>query len=58
MQLTVKQAVLWLINSLTEEYRKECLQFWRERFGDRYADEVHAKFVEDWKNIVKKMKNN
>jgi hypothetical protein len=58
MQLTIQHAVSWLMDSLTKEYRRECLYFWRERFGDKYADEVQAKFLEAWKNRAKKIKNN
>jgi hypothetical protein len=52
--LKVSDAVEWMMKQYTKEYRRECLCFWRERFGDKYADEVQAKFLDAWKSRAKK----
>lgn len=40
MRLEVNDAAAWLCKALTSEYRHSCLAYWREKFGDLYADEV------------------
>ncbi len=45
-QLTIDQAVDWLMKQLTVEYKRECLRYWREIFGNQYADSVKAKYLE------------
>jgi hypothetical protein len=39
-RLPVSQAADFVCDSFTLEYRRLCLAFWRERFGDDYADQV------------------
>ena len=29
-------------------YRKECLKFWREYYGERFADQVEKMVKEKW----------
>ena len=48
-QLSIPEAVAWIMRSLTLEYRQLCLLEWREKFGDGYADEVEAKVKQQWK---------
>ena len=47
--MSVTEAVTWLMNSLTLEYRQLCLREWREKFGDAYADEIELKVKQKWK---------
>ena len=47
--LTVDEAVAWIMQALTLEYRKKCLREWREKFGDAYANEIEFKVKRNWK---------
>lgn len=31
-----------------KEYRKRCLEYWREHYGDRMADKIEAMVKERW----------
>lgn len=46
--MTADEAVAWLGRSLTREYRRECLAFWRTHLGEEFASKVEATFTEKW----------
>lgn len=39
---TVDEAVAFLRAALTERYRRECLQYWREKCGEAFAAKVES----------------
>lgn len=48
-QPTTAEAVAWLLASMTLEYRRQCMLFWRKEFGDEFADSVGAEVKHKWK---------
>lgn len=40
---TVDEAVDWVMQSRTREYRSKCLAFYRREYGDAFADAVKVK---------------
>lgn len=48
-RLSITEAVAWIMQSLTLEYRQMCLRDWREKFGDAYADEIESQVKIKWK---------
>lgn len=42
-QPTIPEALAWLRQCLTAEYRAECIRYWRERYGDEFVRAVGAK---------------
>ena len=48
-QPTVEEAVDWLLKSLTKEYRRNCLEFWREKYGEAYHAQVKQQFLTKWR---------
>jgi hypothetical protein len=47
-QPTVIEAAEHVCRSLTLEYRRECIRYWREKFGGEYADQVEAEVRRRW----------
>lgn len=47
-QPSVAEAVALICASLTIEYRRDCLKFWRERFGDSFAITVEREVMKAW----------
>lgn len=47
-QQTVAQAAAFILQSKTLEYRRQCLAFWRERWGGRFVDMVEAEVKARW----------
>lgn len=47
--LPVTEAARFICGSLTLEYRRECLKFWRETFGDHYAISVEKEVLKQWR---------
>lgn len=47
-QPTIPEAVDWILQSITREYRIQCLHFWREKYGDEYADQVEKRVRAVW----------
>jgi hypothetical protein len=37
---TVPEAVQHLVGSETDKYRRQCIAYWRQHYGDDYAEEV------------------
>ncbi len=37
------------MRSLTKDYRRDCLKFWRERYGNEFADQVQGEVERQWK---------
>jgi hypothetical protein len=48
-QPTIAEAVAFVLQSQTREYRQKCLQHWREKYGDQFADEVEERVKRTWK---------
>ena len=46
---TLNEAVSFLMKCATREYRAACLDDWRTKFGDAFADSVKAGVVGAWK---------
>lgn len=40
--------------SSTREYRKACLDMWREMAGEAHAKQIEVRFTEEWKKRKKK----
>lgn len=47
-QPTVAQAAAFILQSRTLDYRRQCLAFWRERWGNGFADKVEAEVKARW----------
>lgn len=47
-KLTVREAADWVLQSLTREYRRECIDHWRREYGDEYADAVQREVEARW----------
>lgn len=47
-QPTVDEAVEFMLKSVTLEYRRKAIKFWREKFGDVFADSVERKIKSQW----------
>lgn len=45
---TVEEAVEWVLKALTREYRRACLKWYREQYGDLFADQVESKVLAKW----------
>lgn len=37
---TVAEAVAHILQAVTDKYRRECIRYWRERYGDGFAEQV------------------
>lgn len=37
---TVEEAVAHIAGSLTARYQRECIRYWREKYGDDFAEAV------------------
>lgn len=44
-QPTIQEAVDWLMQAITKEYRQLCIAFWREHYGNAYAERVKQEFL-------------
>lgn len=45
------EAVDWILTnkqSWARGYRRECIKYWRERYGDEFADQVEAGVKARW----------
>lgn len=47
-QPTIQEAVDWLMQAITKEYRQLCIAFWREHYGNAYAERVKQEFLTKW----------
>lgn len=47
---TVAEAVAFLLKNDRVEYRRACLQDWRERYGDEFAETVRLKVEAAWRS--------
>jgi monoamine oxidase len=47
--LPVQDAASFLIASKTKEYRRECLDYWKNLHGDEYSDKVERMVMKIWK---------
>ena len=48
---TLNEAVQHVVDALTDKYRRECIRYWREHYGNAFAESVR---VEAWKRIGKR----
>lgn len=48
-QPTIQEAVEFVLQSLTREYRQSCITHWREKFGDVFANAVEERVKQKWK---------
>jgi hypothetical protein len=48
-QPTVNEAVDWLMQSMTREYRRICLDDWCSKYGEKFASQVQEQFLTRWK---------
>lgn len=39
-QMDMTEAIAWYKRALTEDYRKQCVKFWRTHIGEEFADEL------------------
>lgn len=46
---TEKEAVEWILASITPEYIRAQLAEWRQLYGDEFADRVRSKARAAWK---------
>ena len=37
---TTEEAVAHILNSLTPRYQRECIAYWREKYGNDFAESV------------------
>lgn len=47
-QPSVAEAVYLVCSSYTKEYRRTCIKFWREHYGDAFALEVEKEVGKHW----------
>jgi hypothetical protein len=45
---TVDEAVAWLLQAKTREYRLACLRHWRTLYGDEFSNAVEARVRREW----------
>lgn len=45
---TLHEAVEWVLDSKTREYRKACIRHWRTLYGDEFANQVEARVKAEW----------
>lgn len=50
-QPSVAEAAHLVCISLTLEYRRECLRFWQERFGESFRLAVEKEVRKAWKKL-------
>lgn len=48
-QPTVKEAVEFMMMPSTREYRRRCLEYWKEHFGETFEIAVRKEFVSRWR---------
>lgn len=39
---TIPEAVAHLADAQTVAYQRECIRYWRQKFGDQFAEQVRA----------------
>lgn len=49
-QPTIDEAVDWINRSITREYCVKCIEAWRRKYGDEFADAVLGRVKAEWKN--------
>lgn len=49
-QPTLDEAVDWIRRSITREYCAKCIEFWREKYGNGFADAVLERVKGEWRN--------
>jgi len=53
---TVTEAVRHVMGSLTRDYRRDCIKYWRENYGDSFSSAVEREVEKEW--AKKKAKRN
>ncbi len=48
-QPSVSEAVHLVMISLTREYRRLAIAYWREKYGETYATEIEREVRKKWK---------
>lgn len=49
---TIGEAVDWILRQGNKDYRHRCIADWREKFGDKFADDITAKVKSKWKGSI------
>ena len=52
-QPTIKEAVEWIKKAHTREYRAACIEYWREKYGENYAESIVNQVKTQWKKANK-----
>lgn len=47
---TLDEAVRFVLQSKTREYRMACLRHWKTLYGDEFANQVEAKVRAEWRS--------
>ena len=47
-QPTHAEAVQWVMSAQSRQYRRECVKYWREQYGDVFADQVEDGVRKRW----------
>ena len=47
-QPSVSEAVSLVMASLTREYRRSCIRYWRDKYGEAYATEIEREVRKKW----------
>lgn len=48
-QPSVAEAVEFVLQSLTREYRAMCIAHWRQKYGDAFANDIEERVKRKWK---------
>lgn len=54
MKPSIQEAAIWISKSLTDQYKRECMAWWREKYGADYVAAVELTIKES--NLKKKGK--
>lgn len=55
--MTVAEAVAWYRSAFTDQYRRECLAFWRDRQGPEFVAQVEASVSGEFQKGRKQQKS-
>lgn len=47
-KLTIREAAEWVIAQHTRDYRRTCIDYWRDKYGDTYARSVEREVMALW----------
>lgn len=47
-RLTIREAAEWVIAQKTRDYRRDCIDYWRDKYGEVYARSVEREVLALW----------